>query len=1154
MSILLGTDADETIVPGTISATVVALTGARAPSAGADVIIAGGGNDRVSGGAGDDTLLLGTGNDTAIWNPGDGSDVVNGGAGTDTMEFNGSGANERLLIGPLTDGLVQLTRDVDGINMTLEGMERIVVNAGAGNDVIEASGNLAALTQLTLDGGAGNDRILGSNGADILLGGDGNDFIDGQQGADVALLGAGDDLFQWDPGDGSDVVEGQAGTDTMLFNGANVGEIFDVSANGGRTRFTRNVAAVTMDLNDVEHVDVHTLGGADQVVINDLTATDVDVVAVDLAESVDVADIVRLQQRGGDTIEFSRSGDSLVASGLGTQVIVTNAGALDSVVANGVAGAVDTVSVQGAASGDTIHLTAVGGSVNVSGLAAQVAMQNSEATDRLVVNGNAGNDVIDATGNFAAVARLRLDGGAGNDRILGSNSADVLLGGDGNDFIDGQQGADVALLGAGNDVFQWNPGDGNDVIEGQAGSDTMLFNASNIGEIFNVSANGGRVRFTRDVAAVTMDLNDVERIDVHALGGVDQVNVGDLSGTDVSEIDIDLGNAAGVADGVRDQIIAAGRASADTVTVTNAGAETTVTGLPTTLRITNADAASDTLALNTGAGNDIVDASTMLATGVVLNVDAGAGNDQIFGGAGADNILGGAGNDVIDGNRGDDVALMGDGNDLFVWDPGEGSDVIEGQAGTDTLQFNGSNANENITLSANGQHATFFRDVANVTMDTNGVENIVFNAQAGTDNIVINDLTGTAVDLVTLNLDGADTVTMHGTALADAVRVANFGAGVQVTGLAADVRVAGADLASDHLEVRGGTGDDTLDASGLSNNRIQLQLFGENGNDRIIGSGGDDFINGGLGTDTVSMGAGDDRFQWNPGEGNDVIDGQSGFDTHEFNGSGAGENFTLAAGGNDVLLTRNVGNIVMDQVDVERVEIFARGGIDNVEIGELRGTDVREVLVDLTGVAGGTSGDGAQDTVTLNGGAGGEILTVSASGDDLLVNGLANAMRIANTDASDHIVVRGAGGADVINAATVPAAAANLTLDGGIGNDTLIAGGNDTILLGGAGNDLLIGNSGDDTLNAGGGNDILFGGGGNDLFSGDDDFTILDFHAGAGSADRIDLRNVAGIDDLGDVFATAHNILGGVVLDFGDDEITLLGVNASQLHGDDFLI
>ena len=59
-------------------------------------------------------------------------------------------------------------------------------------------------------------------------------------------MGAGDDTFVWDPGDGSDVVEGQDNADTMLFNGAGVGEDFDVSANN-RLRFFRTQGAITMD-------------------------------------------------------------------------------------------------------------------------------------------------------------------------------------------------------------------------------------------------------------------------------------------------------------------------------------------------------------------------------------------------------------------------------------------------------------------------------------------------------------------------------------------------------------------------------------------------------------------------------------------------------------------------------------------------------------------------------------------------------------------------------------------------------------------------------------------------------------------------------------------------------------------------------------------
>jgi Ca2+-binding RTX toxin-like protein len=61
------------------------------------------------------------------------------------------------------------------------------------------------------------------------------------------VLGAGDDTFVWDPGDGSDVVEGQDGLDTMRFNGANIADQVDLSANGSRLRFFRNPGNITMD-------------------------------------------------------------------------------------------------------------------------------------------------------------------------------------------------------------------------------------------------------------------------------------------------------------------------------------------------------------------------------------------------------------------------------------------------------------------------------------------------------------------------------------------------------------------------------------------------------------------------------------------------------------------------------------------------------------------------------------------------------------------------------------------------------------------------------------------------------------------------------------------------------------------------------------------
>ncbi len=79
--------------------------------------------------------------------------------------------------------------------------------------------------------------------------------------------------------------------------------------------------------------------------------------------------------------------------------------------------------------------------------------------------------------------------------------------------------------------------------------DTLLFNGANVTENIDISANGGRVRLTRDVGNVTMDLNGVERIDFAALGGADNITVNDLTGTDVQQVALDLGNDGQVGHG-----------------------------------------------------------------------------------------------------------------------------------------------------------------------------------------------------------------------------------------------------------------------------------------------------------------------------------------------------------------------------------------------------------------------------------------------------------------------------------------------------------------------------------------------------------------------------------------------------------------------------
>ena len=61
----------------------------------------------------------------------------------------------------------------------------------------------------------------------------------------------------------------------MRFNGADVSEQVDLSANGNRLKLFRTQANITMDTAGVERVDFNALGGADLVTLTTSSGTDV---------------------------------------------------------------------------------------------------------------------------------------------------------------------------------------------------------------------------------------------------------------------------------------------------------------------------------------------------------------------------------------------------------------------------------------------------------------------------------------------------------------------------------------------------------------------------------------------------------------------------------------------------------------------------------------------------------------------------------------------------------------------------------------------------------------------------------------------------------------------------------------------------------------
>ncbi len=1033
MANFTGTGADETITPLFVSPTVV-TSGGTVPSNAADVISggdgndtinSGGGNDIVAGGRGNDVASLGSGDDTFVWNPGDGSDTVDGQSGTDTLLFNGSNVSENITISA-NGSRARLFRDVGNVTMDLSSIEHI---------------------QLDVLGGADNITVDNLSGTGVKL---------------VAV-----DLAS-PPGSG----QGDGQADTVTVNGTDTKNHVTIASDGAAVTVSGLPATVTIagaeGSND--SLIINGLGGNDVIDASQLNAGQINL-TIDGGDGNDTitgsrGNDVLIGGAGNDTVTGG-AGNDVALLGDGDDTFIWNPGDGSDIV-EGQAGD-DTLRFNGSNANETITVSANGSRVRLFRDVGNVTMDINDV-ESTVVSAGAGDDVITAGNGLASLTQLTLDGGAGNDTITGGDGNDILIGGDGNDTVAGGRGNDVASLGSGDDTFVWNPGDGSDTVDGQSGTDTLLFNGSNVSENITISANGSRARLFRDVGNVTMDLSGIEHIQLNVLGGADNITVDNLSGTGVKQVAIDLASppGSGQGDGQADTVTVNGTDTKNPITIAGDGAVITVSGLPATVTIAGAEGSNDSLIINGLGGNDVIDASQLNAGQINLTIDGGDGNDTITGSSGNDVLIGGAGNDTVTGGRGNDVALLGGGDDTFIWNPGDGSDIVEGQAGNDTLRFNGSNADETITVSANGSRVRLFRDVGNVTMDLNGVENIRLNALGGADSITVNDLSGTDVTLVAIDLAAAgtgdgqpDLVTVNATTGNDVISITRANGTVSISGLAAQVTIVHADNASDQLVINAQGGDDVVDASSLHSGGLALTINGGDGNDVLIGGGGDDLILGGRGNDVTLMGSGDDTFVWNPGDGSDTIDGQGGTDTLLFNGSNVSENIAISANGSGALLTRDVGSVTMNLSSVEDIQLNALGGADNITVNDLSGTGVKQVEIDLASPPGSGQGDGQPDTVTVNGRAGNDHISIANVGTSIVVSGLPAKVTIDGAEAaSDRLTISGGAGNDVIDASGLAVGRIGLTFLGGNGNDTMTASAGDDIFgftAGDTGHDTIIG-------------------------------------------------------------------------------------------------
>ena len=130
------------------------------------------------------------------------------------------------------------------------------------------------------------------------------------------------------------------------------------------------------------------------------------------------------------------------------------------------------------------------------------------------------------------------------------------------------------------------------------------------------------MRLTRDVGDIVMDVDDIEELDLIAGAGADRFSIGDVRGTGLADVFASLAPGGGAPD--PDRVEIAGTEGADKVAVTGKKVvfgSVTVTGLPVKLGISFAQAAFDTLAIDTRGGDDSVDTSGLEPDVIALETD-----------------------------------------------------------------------------------------------------------------------------------------------------------------------------------------------------------------------------------------------------------------------------------------------------------------------------------------------------------------------------------------------------------------------------------------------------------------------------------------------------------------------------------------------------
>lgn len=998
-----------------------------------------------------------------------------------------------------------------------------VIRSGAGNDFLYADAG-----DDILDGGDGNDRLFGDVGYDVLIGrsgndqlagGDGDDNIDGGSGDDLLIGGSGSDLLFGGPGNdeiwggdlneetsiGIDIVDysdaakrikivlsgdslivhdGDGGMDTLHaineIKGTQKRDLFTlegsistemdtltIDANGGQgnsPRDTINLSAATSDI--LLNIDENGEGS-----ILDLDTTGV----INLKGfhtsllGSQQNDIFTDESSGPKHIFGNDGNDQITATGGPAYV---DGGSGDDEITGG---AYSDALIGG--EGDDVLTGGAGSDYLVAGSEGGVGdtLSGGDDHDYLVrghvMDGGAGNDVIDARGsypdsahNYGAIIHFGI--GDGHDTIVddGFQNTPGSYNGEITDPVDGVGEIDFGSISRTDASFIW---DANATVEYQSGSRTFYEATGNLAVV--IGSTGESILFQNVYGHF------------YTQSGSSGIYTLDIGLPKLKFVD---GNFKNLGDGYLNIPLSLGSTAAYESALSDWSAGTQSGPIDGT------------------SGND--------------SLAGGNGDDAISAGDGDDEVSLSGGHDSVDGGQGDDtVTFFGSivGFQLEQITDGIRLTSISGLEGvadvTGVESFYSITDDRSWTLAQMlGRISTTGNDIMIGTDD----KDVLF-ADAGNDT-----LTGFGGNDTLDGGNGIDQAIYSGDV--ENYIVASTPAGsMTVIDL---IGIEGADRLDNIEEIYFQGSQSTILTNGINS------IFGTNYSDNIQGTENSESIHGLDGNDVISAGDGNDFIS--AGWGSNQIDGGSGVDVVFYEGSSSDYSIRknvhreievdgfpsigsydlltnvekIYFQGDRVLLSANdIADLVPPEANtifgseeddnlsggVEDDWIVAGEGVNNVDGGngndvsyyEGWSTDflVRKNQDDTISV----TGYNVDDTLV-------SIEGVYFSGDDVLIQ-------------SSHLPLPGTGIDDTIHGSV-----AGDYLTGADGNDQLYGKAGHDEIYGDAGNDTLHGDAGDDTLFGGSGDDSLYGGSGDDYLVGD---AGADYMAGGTGEDGYDVDDVADI-------------------------------------------